>query len=274
MNKEAEHIRELETATSAGLPLYPRPIPRLIRWLSLLWLIPQREIMRRRLGRTVIERVAGHEIVVLPDVFNPSIFRTGKYLADYICRATVLDELCPGTDSVRVGRPRALDVGTGSGILAICAAARGFHTIAVDVSADAARCARINAARNGFDALIDVREGDLFTPVQGEQFDLVLCSLPKFRGSPESRFEIGWRSEDVIERFAHGLPEVLAERGLGLVLLTTHGDDRGMIEALLRAGLSVEPLERRHFGIEIFTIYGVRHQDRRTSNSKATTKEG
>ena len=273
MNKEAEHIREWESATAGGLPLYPRPIPRLIRWLSLLWLIPQREIMRRRLGRTVIERVAGHEIVVLPDVFNPSIFRTGRYLADYICGATVLDELRPGAECDRWGRPRALDVGTGSGILAICAAARGFHTIAVDVSADAVRCARINAARNGVDDLIDVREGDLFAPVQGERFDLVLCSLPKFRGSPESRFEIGWRSQDVIERFAQGLPEVLAERGLGLVLLTTHGDDRGMIEALLRAGLSVEALERRHFGVEIFTIYGVRHHNRRTSNSKAATKE-
>lgn len=273
MNNEAGHIRESETATAVGLPLYPRPIPRLIRWLSLLWLIPQREILRRRLGRTVIERVAGHEIIVPPDVFNPSIFRTGRYLANYICRATELNELRPGTDSDRVGRPRALDVGTGSGILAICAADRGFRTIAVDVSADAVRCARVNAARNGFDDLVDVREGDLFAPVQGEQFDLVLCSLPKFRGAPETRFEIGWRSEDVIERFARGLPEVLARHGLGLVLLTTHGDDRGMIEALMRAGLSVEPLERRHFGVEIFTIYGVRHQDRGASNGTTATKE-
>jgi hypothetical protein len=47
--------------------------------------------------------------------------------------------------------------------------------------------------------------------------------------------------------------------GIALVLLTSHGDERGMLEALQAAGLSVEIAQRKHFGVEIMTIYRVTH---------------
>ena len=75
------------------------------------------------------------------------------------------------------------------------------------------------------EGLVTVREGNLFAPVANRQFDLVICSLPKFRGQPKSTFELSWRSPDVIDRFAQGLPAAMKPGGVALVLLTSHGDE-------------------------------------------------
>ena len=129
----------------------------------------QRAILGRRVGRLVLEQIDGLELVVLPDVFNPAVFRTSPLLAEAIA-ANVVSGL------------RVLDVGTGSGVAAIRAAACGAQVTAVDINPEAVRCARINALLNHVDDRIDVRHGDLFAPVGGERFDVVVCNPPFFRG--------------------------------------------------------------------------------------------
>jgi hypothetical protein len=210
-------------------------------------------VLQGRVRRLVIERAGTRNFVVFPEVFNPVIFRTGRFLAEFIEAAPMHDI---GGDS---GRPVALDVGTGCGIHAVFAAGRGFEVDAVDISPEATRCARINVMLNQVESQVSVHEGDLFAPVAGQKFDLVMCSLPKFRGTPGTPFELGWRSPDVIDRFASGLPDVLKRSGVALVLLTSHGDEQGMLDGLADAGLHVDIARRKHFGVEIMTIYRVTH---------------
>jgi ribosomal protein L11 methyltransferase len=72
-----------------------------------------------------------------------------------------------------------LDVGTGSGILAIAALKLGAaHADAVDVETVAVRSAPENAARNGVADRIDVRHGSvgLGEPFPGE-YDVVLANI-------------------------------------------------------------------------------------------------
>ena len=238
-------------STSNNLPR--NPVHPLIRWLSQLWLVPRRMMLRRRVQSLIVERVAGRDFIVLPEVFNPGIFRTGRFLAEYLQKTPTLNDSC--TTEQRT----ALDTGTGCGIHAVFAAAQGYQVEAVDISPAATRCARMNVILNDLEDHVTVHEGDLFSPVPDQKFDLVTCSLPKFRGHPNSEFELSWRSPDVIDRFARGLPGVMKPNGIALVLLTSHGDERGMLEALRAAGLSIEIAERRHFGVEIMTIYRVTH---------------
>jgi release factor glutamine methyltransferase len=75
---------------------------------------------------------------------------------------------------------RMIDVGTGSGAIAVALAhALPFAEItATDISPAALAVARANAARNGLADRIRFLEGDLLAPVAGEPFDLVVSNPP------------------------------------------------------------------------------------------------
>ncbi len=122
--------------------------------------------------------------------------------------------------------------------------------------AETVACARANAVLNKVE--VEVHLGDLFAPVAGRKFDVVLFSLPKFRGKPKSTFEITWRSPDIIDRLCEGLPAMLASGGQAFFVLTSHGDCDGMLNGLARNGLVVERLMWRHFGVETLAVYSAR----------------
>lgn len=70
-----------------------------------------------------------------------------------------------------------LDVGTGSGILAIAAARLGAKGIvAVDIDPDAVRVAQENVAHNGLTDAIDVREGDLLQGLS-QRFQFAVANI-------------------------------------------------------------------------------------------------
>jgi release factor glutamine methyltransferase len=73
--------------------------------------------------------------------------------------------------------PRVVDVGTGSGAIALAIAAEhpGAHVVATDSSSAALELARENAQQLGFD--VELALGDLLEPVEG-RFDLVVSNPP------------------------------------------------------------------------------------------------
>ena len=95
----------------------------------------------------------------------------------------------PSSDSLMlrdaVSAPAAcqvLDLCTGSGIQALQVARAAERVVAVDINSRAAAVAAFNARLNGV-SNIEVRLGDLYSPVRGEQFDLVIAN-PPFVASP------------------------------------------------------------------------------------------
>lgn len=205
--------------------------------------------LRRRLGRTVIEEIDGVSLVVLPEVFNPKVFRSGTLLAQTLANAEEFDPPAPN--------PRALDLGTGSGVGAVFAARRGYQVVAVDINEEAVRCARINALAHALENDIEIRHGDLFGPVNDETFDLVIFNPPYFEGEPRNALDAAWRSKDVLERFADGLCDRLTSRGRGLLVLSTDGDGDLLVERLRENGFIIGVAGRRAFGNEILTAWSL-----------------
>lgn len=74
----------------------------------------------------------------------------------------------------------ALDVGTGTGAIALSLALEGAfaRVVATDVSEEALSLARENALRTGATDRVEFRHGTLLDPVGGERFDVIACNPP------------------------------------------------------------------------------------------------
>jgi ribosomal protein L3 glutamine methyltransferase len=99
--------------------------------------------------------------------------------------AEILDgELFAGESASLIGDPlaveRVLDLCTGSGCLAVLAARRFPNAAvdAVDISADALAVAARNVATHGLGGRITLHEGDLFSPLGGARYDLIVSNPP------------------------------------------------------------------------------------------------
>jgi len=220
------------------------------KWLAKFWLTLRHQIFGQRYRRLTIEQVDDVSLIVLPDVFNPVLFRTGEFLARAVQSTSILQEDANPA-------PLVLDLGCGSGIGGVFAARRGSRVIAVDVNPEAIRCARLNAILNRVDDKIEPRCGDLFAPVPDERFDLVLFNPPFYRGQPGDDLDRAWRGEAVFERFASCLAQHLKVQGQALIVLSTDGEGDSLLKELARNGFATEPIARRDFVNEVITVYQV-----------------
>ena len=109
--------------------------------------------------------------------------QTGKPLADDHVLGIGGATLTLLEMTVREQVDSALDVGCGCGIQALYLATHAGRVVATDLSARACAITQFNAALN--EAVIDVREGSLFEPVEGETFDLIVTN-PPFVITPDS----------------------------------------------------------------------------------------
>lgn len=113
----------------------------------------------------------------------------------------------------------ALDIGTGNGLQALLAAVHVDRVVATDVNVRALGFTELSATLSGL-TNIEVREGSLYEPVQGETFDLVVCN-PPYVISPDTRFvyrDGGMRGDDMTKLVMSEMPEHLNEGGLAQML--------------------------------------------------------
>jgi release factor glutamine methyltransferase len=143
---------------------------------------------------------------------------------------------------------RVLELCTGTGALALTAAARGAaRVVAIDRSRRAVAAARLNAALNGL--RLDVRRGDLFGALHpGERFDLIVANPPYLPAPdvarPDPRWDAGHDGREVLDRILAEAPAHLLPGGtLALVQSALAGTDR-TLELLRAHGMAVgEPVE-------------------------------
>jgi release factor glutamine methyltransferase len=193
-------------------------------------------------------KIAGLRLFVLRGVFNPALHFTSGVLAAYLKKPGVVTQ----SDLV-------LDLGTGTGVLAVIAALSGARrVVATDINPDAVRSARINVKRYGLERAVMVREGDMFAAVADEEFDLVLCNPPYFRGEPATMAERAFRAGTGLEwitRFAHELHNHLTPSGRALVSLGDAADIPAIVALLDDNGWSCVEVDRRDLLVETIYIF-------------------
>jgi hypothetical protein len=116
--------------------------------------------------------------------------------------------------TVRRSCRQTLDLGTGCGVLGLLASRHSEQVWATDKNSRAVAFARFNTRLNGI-ANLECLEGDLFEPVTGRRFDLVVGSLP-FVIAPQARYlfrDSGSRGDEFCRRLVRLAPPLLEEGG-------------------------------------------------------------
>ncbi|MDD3984801.1 MAG: class I SAM-dependent methyltransferase [Methanobacterium sp.] len=153
-----------------------------------------------------------------------------------------------------------LEIGTGTGIIAILASKNACKVTAVDINKYAVECAIINNKNNA--ANIDIRLGDLFEPVKNEKFDLILFNTPYLPTSKEEfvddELEAAWNGgEDgryVINRFIKGLPLHLNPYGRVQLVQSSLSNVEETVKMLNILGFEVSISAREKFFFEEIVV--------------------
>jgi SAM-dependent methyltransferase len=159
-------------------------------------------------------------------------------------RGEYVDLVAEAARTWPVAGRNALDVGTGTGVLALVLARAGARVVATDLEPRAVACARENAGRLGLAGEVEVVLADLFP---AGRFDLVVSNppwIPDVARTPLERavYDPGGA---FLERLVAGLPERLAEGGEAWIVISDLAErlrlrPAGHVEALAaRAGLRV-----------------------------------
>ncbi len=171
-------------------------------------------LLRRRAAREPLQYILGsapfRDLVLEVDRRVAIPRPETEYLIDVLRRAAGRDRIFES----------ALDVGTGSGAIALALATEGLarSVTATDLSAAALVAARNNAAAAGV-TTIDFREGCLLEPVSGRTFDLVLSNPPYLTESE-------WRSaQPEVREWEPRLAMVGGEDGLEVIRSLVGGLD-------------------------------------------------
>ncbi len=133
---------------------------------------------------------------------------------------------------------KVLDLGTGSGLLAILAARAGAEVSAVDIVPETLACAKTNAKANG--AKVNFILSDLFSNLENKKFDLIIFNAPYL---PEkiSEFSRAWaagENAELILRFISEAKNFLNPAGKILLLISSLSGKEKILEEFRKNGFS------------------------------------
>jgi methylase of polypeptide subunit release factors len=186
-----------------------------------MFLIPLRRLQRiltdmRRAREGIFMEILGGAITILPHVYVPSDQSVPAMFSEYW-------HLIEGK--------RVLDMGTGTGVLALLAARLGAaRVVATDSNPNAVTNARLNVERLGLANTVEIRgPADLFDSVQDETFDVILFNAPWIQGEPQTLYDTanydpGYR---VLDGFLHSAPEYLTPGGAILLQYSNVSQRKG-----------------------------------------------
>ena len=219
---------------------------------------PLRRLLRRAihflsyhfvLGRKAVQvtEAAGFRLTVRPTVFHPRYFISSESFAKFI-------------DGLDLSGKSVVDVGTGSGILALAAARAGAaKVVAADINPNAALSADENARANGLADRVSGLCCNLLAAIAPRPvFDVILSSPPKHSGEPRNLADRGYHAgpqfRDVAAFFEQSR-ERLKPQGRIYLMVSTDSDLDLFARLIDRAGFHAQPVYEHSIYIESFIIY-------------------
>ena len=179
--------------------------------------------------------------------------RTYKPSEDSLLLASNLPSLVGNADIV-------LDVGTGSGVLAILASKNHVYTVAIDISIDALYDAYRNIYSNEVDQNIDIVLGDALESIRHDIDGAVVISNPPYLPGihdldDDYIFLGGSQGIEVASKIARWISECLG--GTGYIILSSYSNLKLFREILENLGLRHEIIDRIVLNGETLFLYKI-----------------
>lgn len=197
------------------------------------------QAMRDRAEPMEVE-AAGLRLTILPGAFPP-----------YLDSSLVIGSMRIDPDD------EVLEVGTGSGVIALAAAKTARRVVATDLNPAAVQTARLNARR--LDARLEIVEADLFPAPEAGPFDVVVFNPPYTDHAAEDAVERSvWDPGHLtVRRFLQGLPKYLRPGGR-LYLGWADFADLSFVESLITSqGGRFQRLGEARDDTSLFVAYRV-----------------
>jgi release factor glutamine methyltransferase len=175
------------------------------------------------------------------------------------------DVYSPGEDSILLiesleinDGERVLEIGCGSGVVAIHCAKNGAVVTAVDINPSAVALTRKNAAANR--TYMDIRLSDLYEDIDS-CYDTIVFNLPYLPVNDDGMLEKAWSGGDdgigPLPKFLNDANNHLFPRGRFVVVVSSLMDQKRLDEVL--SGYDVTVLGEQKLFFETLRVLEIRH---------------
>ena len=154
-----------------------------------------------------------------------------------------------------------LEIGTGSGIVAMYASKLTDNITVTDINFDACRLAEKNFRDNGIEN-IEILFGNLFEPVENRKFDVILFNTPYLptedgevlEDTINYAFDGGLNGRKVIDVFLNEVGNHLNDGGIVQLIQSSLSGNEETLDMLDKMGFIAEIAESEHFFFEDITL--------------------
>lgn len=186
-----------------------------------------RPYVLRRIKQAEVLSIDGYRIETGPSVFHPSLFQSTTLLVSQVKKLNLEGK-------------RVLDMGSGTGVIALVAAVHGAHVTAADNNPAAVALCKKNFSMNS--VKIEILESDLFSGLSNRQFDVVLFNIPFYPKPAGGRFDSAFNAGkdfELIHRFARDVPLHLCDNGMVMIIFSEDSGFERVTQFFEEAGLEV-----------------------------------
>lgn len=144
-------------------------------------------LLVKYLSKTRVYRRNDIELTIPPQVFHPGFFFSTQLLLQYI-------------DKLELNNKKFLELGCGSGLIAIAAAKKGATVTATDINTVAIEELKKNSGQNNVS--IEIIASDLFAAIPIQQFDVIAINPPYYKKQPVQEKDYAWYCGEKGEYFS------------------------------------------------------------------------
>jgi release factor glutamine methyltransferase len=187
----------------------------------------------------------GIRLVIPPAVFHPGFFFSTRLLLRYIATLPLKNR-------------SFLELGAGSGLIALYAAREGAQVTASDINSVAIHSLEMNSHSNRLP--ITVIKSDLFTKIPQQAFDLIAINPPYYKKQPKTPAEYAWycgEQGEYFQQLFNSLKTYMHPQSMVLMVLCDGCDLEMIKEMAAMSGFEMKCVQEKKNWIETNYIFQV-----------------